>query len=226
MTDRDQDYDTKNTTPTCRLSYQVLRRAIQRVPGAVAAAHHRLRRRSRPRLTALTPNGGTNQPIGIAWGWQSLDPGRAAQCTGRRCQLHLQEGADRDVRRSEHPGSLAVIRQRPSPVQWRHRRPPENPVRQHQGRTASSSTRCMSTPTAIRPPPFCSIAPAAPDKFSTVTSVEPDHDGLHRDRHVALQAARREITATQSATHANEKSPALRPGFLFSCESYACARKR
>jgi hypothetical protein len=23
-------------------------------------------------VDALTPNGGTNQPIGIAWGWQSL----------------------------------------------------------------------------------------------------------------------------------------------------------
>ena len=103
-------------------------------PAQLHAAQLRLGRRSRPRSTRLIPNGGTNQPIGLAWGWQSLTQGAPLNAPAEDAELHLQEGADRDVRRSEHPGSLAVIRQRPSPVQWRHRRPPEDPVRQHQGR--------------------------------------------------------------------------------------------
>ncbi|HEY1545332.1 MAG TPA: pilus assembly protein [Xanthobacteraceae bacterium] len=70
VTDRDQNYDTTNATPTSggtlfpAEQYDACPTAI--VPltydwTALGAA-----------IDAMTPNGGTNQAIGAAWGWQSL----------------------------------------------------------------------------------------------------------------------------------------------------------
>ena len=74
MTDRDQDYDTKNTTPTSDYHTKFYAEQYNACPAQLlplttdfAAA--------KTKVDSLTPNGGTNQPIGIAWGWQSLTQG-------------------------------------------------------------------------------------------------------------------------------------------------------
>ena len=74
VTDRDQDYDTKNTTPTADYHTKFYAEQYNACPAQLlplttdfAAA--------KSKVDSLTPNGGTNQPIGIAWGWQSLTQG-------------------------------------------------------------------------------------------------------------------------------------------------------
>ena len=74
VTDRDQDYDTKNTTPTSDYHTNFYAEQYNACPAQLlplttdfAAA--------KSKVDSLTPNGGTNQPIGIAWGWQSLTQG-------------------------------------------------------------------------------------------------------------------------------------------------------
>jgi Flp pilus assembly protein TadG len=74
VTDRDQPYDTKNTTPTSDNATKFYAEQYNACPAQLlplttdfAAA--------KSKVDALTPNGGTNQPIGIAWGWQSLTQG-------------------------------------------------------------------------------------------------------------------------------------------------------
>ncbi|MET0678559.1 MAG: pilus assembly protein [Bradyrhizobium sp.] len=74
ITDRDQDYDTKNTTPTADKSTQFYAEQYTDCPAQLlplttdfAAA--------KSKVDSLASKGGTNQPIGIAWGWQSLTQG-------------------------------------------------------------------------------------------------------------------------------------------------------
>jgi len=74
VTDRDQDYDTKNTTPTSASNTKFYAEQYNACPAQLlplttdfAAA--------KSKVDSLVPNGGTNQPIGIAWGWQSLTQG-------------------------------------------------------------------------------------------------------------------------------------------------------
>jgi Flp pilus assembly protein TadG len=74
VTDRDQDYDTMNTTPTADYHTKFYAEQYNACPAQLlplttdfAAA--------KSKVDSLTPNGGTNQPIGIAWGWQSLTQG-------------------------------------------------------------------------------------------------------------------------------------------------------
>jgi Flp pilus assembly protein TadG len=74
VTDRDQPYDTKNTTPTSDNSTKFYAEQYDACPVQLlplttdfAAA--------KSKVDSLSPNGGTNQPIGIAWGWQSLTQG-------------------------------------------------------------------------------------------------------------------------------------------------------
>jgi Flp pilus assembly protein TadG len=77
VTDRDQPYDTTNTTPTSSSSipstqfyaeqYNACPAQLLPLTTDFAAA--------KSKIDSLSPNGGTNQPIGIAWGWQSLTQG-------------------------------------------------------------------------------------------------------------------------------------------------------
>ena len=160
VTDRDQDYDTKNTTPTSDYRTKFYAEQYNACPAQLlplttdfAAA--------KSKVDALTPNGGTNQPIGIAWGWQSLTqgaplnaPAEDANYTYKRVLIVMSDGLNTQDRWPSY-GNGQVQYNGAIDARQKH------PVRQHQGRPASSSTRCMSTPTAIRPPPFCNIAPAA-----------------------------------------------------------------
>jgi Flp pilus assembly protein TadG len=70
VTDRDQNYDTTNTAPT---SGSTLFPAEQynACPAAMIPLSYDWTALGK-QIDAMTPNGGTNQAIGLVWGWQSL----------------------------------------------------------------------------------------------------------------------------------------------------------
>jgi Flp pilus assembly protein TadG len=74
VTDRDQDYDTKNTTPTADYHTKFYAEQYNACPAQLAPLTTDFTS-LKTKIDALDPNGGTNQPIGIAWGWQSLSQG-------------------------------------------------------------------------------------------------------------------------------------------------------
>jgi len=74
VTDRDQDYDTKNTTPTAAGSTKFYAEQYDACPAQLMALTTDFTA-LKAKVESLDPNGGTNQPIGIAWGWQSLTQG-------------------------------------------------------------------------------------------------------------------------------------------------------
>lgn len=82
VTDRDQDYDTKNTTPTsgnagtlfpaeqysyCNSNSWAYLQPIMPLSYDWTAL--------KSRIDAMTPTGNTNQGIGLAWGWMTLSTG-------------------------------------------------------------------------------------------------------------------------------------------------------
>lgn len=74
VTDRDQDYDTKNTTPTSDPSTKFYAEQYNACPAQLMPLTYDFAA-VKAKIDSLVPNGGTNQPIGIAWGWQSLTQG-------------------------------------------------------------------------------------------------------------------------------------------------------
>jgi Flp pilus assembly protein TadG len=74
VTDRDQDYDTKNTTPTSDGRTKFYAEQYDACPAQLAPLTTDFAS-LKTKIDSLVPNGGTNQPIGIAWGWQSLTQG-------------------------------------------------------------------------------------------------------------------------------------------------------
>jgi len=73
VTDRDQNYDTLNTAPTGGPSTRFYAEQYDACPAQLMPLSHDFAA-LKSKVDSLTPNGGTNQPIGIAWGWQSLTP--------------------------------------------------------------------------------------------------------------------------------------------------------
>jgi Flp pilus assembly protein TadG len=73
--DRDQDYDVKNTTPA-NVNTSTLFPAEQydTCPAAMMALSTNWTALN-AKIDELAPKGGTNQPIGLAWAWQSLSSG-------------------------------------------------------------------------------------------------------------------------------------------------------
>jgi len=73
VTDRDQNYDTTNTTPssggTLFPAEQYSLCPVQLMPLSYDWTA------LNSKIDAMTPNGNTNQAIGLAWGWQSLTSG-------------------------------------------------------------------------------------------------------------------------------------------------------
>ena len=74
ITDRDQDYDTKNTTPTSDSHTKFYAEQYNACPAQLLPLTTDFTA-AKNKVDSLSPNGGTNQPIGIAWGWQSLTQG-------------------------------------------------------------------------------------------------------------------------------------------------------
>ena len=71
VTDRDQNYDTLNTAPTGGPSTRFYAEQYNACPAQLMPLSTDFAA-LKTKVDSLTPNGGTNQPIGIAWGWQSL----------------------------------------------------------------------------------------------------------------------------------------------------------
>ncbi|MDP3075237.1 TadE/TadG family type IV pilus assembly protein [Bradyrhizobium sp.] len=71
VTDRDQNYDTLNTAPTGGPSTRFYAEQYNACPAQLMPLSTDFAA-LKTKIDSLTPNGGTNQPIGIAWGWQSL----------------------------------------------------------------------------------------------------------------------------------------------------------
>jgi hypothetical protein len=73
--DRDQDYDVKNTTPA-NVNTSTLFPAEQydACPAAITGLSTNWTALN-AKIDELAPKGGTNQPIGLAWAWQSLSSG-------------------------------------------------------------------------------------------------------------------------------------------------------
>ena len=74
VTDRDQSYDTLNTAPTGGPSTRFYAEQYDACPAQIMPLSTEFAA-LKTKIDSLTPNGGTNQPIGIAWGWQSLTQG-------------------------------------------------------------------------------------------------------------------------------------------------------
>jgi Flp pilus assembly protein TadG len=74
VTDRDQPYDVQNTAPTGGPSTKFYAEQYDACPAPLMALSYDFAT-LKSKVDSLTPNGGTNQPIGIAWGWQSLTQG-------------------------------------------------------------------------------------------------------------------------------------------------------
>ncbi len=126
MTDRTQPYDTKNTAPTaatiatlfpadeyyensqhyCKPGNSPLLQPI--VPLSYDWTS------LKTMINAMQPTGGTNQPIGLAWAWQTLLQTVADERARRGLQLHLQARDHPVVRRSQYRGPLAGLWQRQS----------------------------------------------------------------------------------------------------------------
>ncbi|SNS91433.1 Flp pilus assembly protein TadG [Tardiphaga sp. OK246] len=77
VTDRDQPYDTTNEAPTGTArypanQYNACPAAILGMTTAYGASNVKT---LKDKIDALSPNGGTNQPIGMAWAWRTLQIG-------------------------------------------------------------------------------------------------------------------------------------------------------
>lgn len=72
VTDRDQDYDTKNTAPAVATPATLFpAEQYNACPTTIMALSYNWTNLN-SKIDALSPNGGTNQAIGLQWGFQSL----------------------------------------------------------------------------------------------------------------------------------------------------------
>jgi uncharacterized protein YegL len=72
VTDRDQDYDTKNTAPTTATPATLFPAELYSTcPTPIMALSYNWTSLN-SKIDAMQPNGGTNQAIGLQWGFQSL----------------------------------------------------------------------------------------------------------------------------------------------------------
>ena len=99
-------------------------------------------------VTNMSPNGNTNQAIGLQLGWLSLVGGGPFYIAGDGSELHVYAGHHPADRRLEHPGPLVH-----EPEFDRYA--PAAHLQQHQRCAASRSTRSRSIPAAIRHRRYC-----------------------------------------------------------------------
>jgi uncharacterized protein YegL len=98
VTDRDQDYDTKNTAPT-PVTPATLAPAEQysSCPAATMGLTYDWTALT-AKVDALSPNGNTNQAIGLQWGWQTLTsapftiPAKEANYTYKEVIILMTDG--------------------------------------------------------------------------------------------------------------------------------------
>ena len=127
-------------------------------------------------VNSMTPNGNTNQPIGLVWGWMSLvgggpftAPAMDTNYKYNQIIILLTDGLntqDRWYSNSKRRSITACTRPATAPAPAPISRPP-----------ASRSTRSRSIPAAIRPRRCCRTAPAVDTdpkgpKFFLLTSAD------------------------------------------------------
>jgi Flp pilus assembly protein TadG len=98
VTDRDQNYDTLNTAPTGNPSTLFYAEQYNACPAQLMPLSYDFAA-LKSKVDSLVPNGGTNQPIGIAWGWQSLSytaplnpPAEDPNYTYKRVMIVMSDG--------------------------------------------------------------------------------------------------------------------------------------
>jgi Flp pilus assembly protein TadG len=73
--DRDQDYDTQNTTPSSSSTYFPAENSTSCVPTVMMGTLSYDWTSLQSEVNSMTAGGTTNQTIGLAWGWQALTQG-------------------------------------------------------------------------------------------------------------------------------------------------------
>ena len=179
VTDRDQDYDTKNTAPTRQ-------RADAGFRPRSTFRQHSTASRQQPYLQPIVPLSydwaTLKTTIDAAWSrpatptrrsaWpgagMTLAPGRAAQCAGQGSELHLQGCDHPAVRRFEHAEPLvhATPVARSTPARRSCATTPRPP--------ASRSTRSRSTPDGDPTSTVLQYCASGADKFYHRHLGEPD----------------------------------------------------
>lgn len=98
VTDRDQDYDTKNTAPTTATPATLFpAEQYNACPVAMMALSYNWTSLN-SKIDSMQPNGGTNQVIGLQWGFQSLTaapftiPSKDSQFTYNQVIILLSDG--------------------------------------------------------------------------------------------------------------------------------------
>ncbi len=181
-------------------------------------------------VNAMQPTGGTDQSVGLAWAWQSLLQTGPIPAPAEDPEHNLQQGHHHPVRRSQHRGPLAGLRQRQHAEyhQWRrrYRHPAGAAVHQSSKRQAmpaasrcTRSTPSRSTPARrpIRPRQCCNTAPvptaAGSQQVLHADELEPDRHDLQHDRNRAEPAPRRAIIQGDAESPIR-KSPAATAGLF------------
>src|SRR5262245_17070802 len=209
MTDRTQDYDTKNTAPTTANTatlfpadqYSYRNSGTTQIATIMPLSYDWTALNAK--IDTLVPTGNTNQGIGLAWGWMTLTQSDPFNAPAKDPNYVLQGRARDPVGRLEHAESL--VHQRLA-----DRRAAADPVRQRQGRRPHD-LRCAGQHRR-RP----DVGGAAILRVQRQLLL-PDHLGLadgfgvQPDRHPALQAARLEISAADPQT---KKKPGSRAGLF------------
>ena len=145
----------------------------------------------------MYPNGNTNQPIGLAWAWQSLVGGGPLTAPAMDSKYTVHAGHHPAVGRPQHRGSLVHATRSTIDSRMyqtgtaRARAPTSRPP-------ASRSTRSRSTPVVIRPRPCCRsarapIPQAQLDQVLPAHLVEPDREHLQLHWHQSQPIANFEV---------------------------------
>ncbi len=204
--DRDQDYDTKNTAPVAGNSPTLFpAEQWSSCPVPLMALSYDWTA-LKNLITSMTPNGNTNQGIGMAWAWQSLAqtaplnaPAKDSNYTYKDAIILLSDGLNTQNRWYTNASQIDA-RQK---------------ILCDNAKAAGTTIYTVQVNTS-KPadPTFGRVALLCERCFELLHGhvSEPDPLGVQLDRDLAFETARREI-ARQTT---NQKSPAALAGlFIF-----------
>ena len=110
VTDRDQDYDISNTAPT-NTSKEFPAEQYSNCPVSLMELSYDWNKLN-AKVNSMQPDGNTNQPIGLAWGWQSLTespftvPAYDPQYTYKKIIILLTDGMNTENRWTTSSSSI------------------------------------------------------------------------------------------------------------------------
>ena len=163
------------------------------------------------KVDSLNPNGGTNQPIGIAWAWQSLTstaplnaPAEEANYTYKKVLIVMSDGLNTQDRWPAYGNGQTQFS---GQIDARQRILCDNI------KAAGITIYAMHVNTDNDPTSavlqYCA---STPDKFFHRHLGDPDHGRLQLDRKLAVEAAGRADNSSQ--VRRQEKSPAMTAGLF------------